>query len=154
MATALALAAVGFAQAEPARGAGDPGARSGQGMDQGMKTLADGTKKDELVGLPVESSGGEQLGSVVDVVRDASAVPAYVIVAIDNDTTAVPYDTARSMVRGDKVVMNPTRLTNSPKVKQTQWQNTSDESWRTQADRYWGSTRTATPGDVPPPRER
>lgn len=117
--------------------------------------MAAATKpKDKLVGLPVESSAGEPLGSVVDIVRDSDGSPTYAVVAIDNETTAVPYDTVASMVRDDKVVMSQSRLASSPKVKQSEWLDQTDTRWRTEADRYWGSTRTASPNDVSKPKER
>src|ERR1041385_4151822 len=63
-----------------------------------QRQIAGDTKpKDKLVGLPVETSAGEQLGSVVDIVRDKSGKPTYAVIAIDTDTTAVPYDTATGM---------------------------------------------------------
>jgi hypothetical protein len=77
-----------------------------------------------------------------------------VIVAMDNETTAVPYQTASSMVRGGKVVMNQQRLAGAPKVKQTEWLDEQDSKWRTASDRYWGNTRTASPGDAEKPTQR
>jgi hypothetical protein len=119
------------------------------------KAMAGDTKpKDKLVGLTVESSTGDQLGSVVDIVRDKSGMPNYVVIAMDNDTTAVPYETAASMARGDKIVMNQARLAQAPKVKQTEWLDQTTSKWRTESDRYWGNTRTAQPADAPMPKER
>jgi hypothetical protein len=99
--------------------------------------------KDKLVGLPVESSKGEQLGSVVDIVRNDAGKPTYAVVAIDTDSTAVPYDTALGMVRDGKVVMSPGRLAGAPKVKQSEWLDQTHSDWRKQSDRYWSNTRTA-----------
>jgi hypothetical protein len=99
------------------------------------------------VGLTVESSDGKPLGSVVDIVRDRDGMPTYAVIAIDNDTTAVPYETATSMIRGGKVVMSSQRLAGAPKVKQTEWLDQTSSKWRTESDRYWGNTRTASPGD-------
>jgi hypothetical protein len=121
------------------------------------KQMAGDTKpKDKLVGLIVETPAGEPVGSVVDIVRDDAGMPTHVIVAIDNETTAVPYQTASSMVRDGKVVMNQQRLAGAPKVKQTEWLDQSSSKWRTASDRYWGNTRTASPGpgdeEKPTPR--
>ena len=109
------------------------------------RQIAGDTKpKDKLVGLPVESANGEQLGSVVDIVRDKkSGKPTYAVVAIDTDTTAVPYDKATGMVRGNKVVMSQAKLASAPKVKQSEWLDETHTAWRTEADHYWGGTRTA-----------
>ena len=119
------------------------------------RQIAGDTKpKDKLVGLPVESPAGEQLGSVVDIVRDKSGKPTYAVVAIDTDTTAVPYDTAMGMLRGGKVVMSQAKLAAAPKVKQSEWLDQAQTDWRTQSDRYWGNTRTATKGEAKKPAER
>jgi hypothetical protein len=64
-------------------------------------------------------------------------------VAIDTDTTAVPYDTAMGMVRDNKVIMSPNKLAAAPKVKQTEWLDQDHTAWRKESDRYWGKTRTA-----------
>jgi hypothetical protein len=119
------------------------------------KQMAGDTKpKDKLVGLPVESSDGTQLGSVVDIVRNTSGKPTYAVVAIDNDTTAVPYDTATAMIKGDKVVMSQARLAGAPRVKQSEWLDETSSKWRSESDRYWGNTRTAEPGDMPKSKQR
>jgi hypothetical protein len=137
--TALgALSAVALAQDEP------PPAGANERAAGVERQIAGDTKpKDKLVGLPVESAKGEQLGSVVDIVRDKSGKPTYAVVAIDTDTTAVPYDTALGMVRNGKVVMSQTKLASAPKVKQSEWLDQNHTAWRAQSDRYWSNTRTA-----------
>jgi hypothetical protein len=116
------------------------------------KQMSGDTKpKDKLVGLPVETATGQPIGSVVDIVRDQQGKPSYAVVAIDNDTTAVPYDTASMMVRDGKLVMSQTRLANSPKVKQSEWLDQAPSTWRKQTDRYWGETRTASPNEPADP---
>lgn len=119
------------------------------------KQMTGNTKPtDKLVGLPVETSAGQSLGSVVDIVRDRAGKPTYAVVAIDNDTTAIPYDTAASMIHNDKVIMSQAKLSGAPKVKQSEWLDQTSSAWRSQADRYWGSSRTASPGDVKKPADR
>jgi hypothetical protein len=115
------------------------------------RQIAGDTKpKDKLVGLPVETSKGEQLGSVVDIVRDKAGTPTYAVVAIDTDTTAVPYATALDMVRNGKVVMSQAKLAAAPKVKQTEWLDQNHTTWRKESDRYWGNTRTASKEEKKP----
>jgi hypothetical protein len=119
------------------------------------RQIAGDTKpKDKLVGLPVETAKGEQLGSVVDIVRDKAGKPTYAVVAIDTDTTAVPYDTAMKMVRDNKVIMSPTKLAAAPKVKQSEWLDQMHTGWRSESDRYWGNTRTASKDEKKKPAER
>lgn len=119
------------------------------------RQIAGDTKpKDKLVGLPVETSKGEQLGSVVDIVRNRAGTPTYAVVAIDTDTTAVPYETALAMVHDNKVVMSQAKLAAAPKVKQTEWLDEKQTGWRTQSDRYWDNTRTASKEEKKKPADR
>lgn len=145
-----ALSAAAIAQDEtPPAGANERAAGAERQMSGDTKP------KDKLVGLPVESGSGEQLGSVVDIVRDkASGKPTYAVVAIDTDTTAVPYDKAMSMVRDGKVVMSPTKLASAPKVKQTEWLDQTHTGWRKESDRYWNSARTASKDEEKKPTNR
>ena len=78
----------------------------------------------------------------------------YAVVAIDTDTTAVPYDTAMKMVRDNKVIMSPTKLAAAPKVKQSEWLDEAHTGWRSESDRYWGNTRTASKDEKKKPAER
>lgn len=103
----------------------------------------------KLVGLEVRSTTGEPLGAVVDVTMDAHRQPEYAVISTGNDTqTAVPYSAVASMVKGNKVVMDRTRLQNSPQVAQSELRDKSNSKWRADADKYWsaGALRTATPG--------
>ena len=134
---------------------GTPSAGANERAAGTERQIAGDTKpKDKLVGLPVESPAGEQLGSVVDIVRDKAGKPTYAVVAIDTDTTAVPYDTALGMVRNEKVVMSQAKLAAAPKVKQSEWLDQTHTAWRTQSDRYWDKTRTASKGEAKKPADR
>jgi hypothetical protein len=113
----------------------------------------------KIVGLEVKSPTGEQLGSVIDVTMDASRQPEYAVISTGNDTaTAVPYSAVASMIQGDKVVMDRTRLQNSPQVAQSELRDKANSKWRADADKYWseGALRTASPGteDEPKPKQR
>jgi hypothetical protein len=155
MLTALGIAAVASTQAMAGQGAGQGPVGANERAAGKERQIAGDTKpKDQLVGLPVETSSGEALGSVVDIVRDKAGQPTYAVVAIDNDTTAVPYDTAAAMIHNGKVIMSQAKLNGAPKVKQSEWLDQTRSSWRTQSDRYWGTTRTASPGDAKKPTDR
>jgi sporulation protein YlmC with PRC-barrel domain len=116
----------------------------------------------KIVGLQVISPTGEALGSVVDVTMDAQHQPEYVVVSTGNDTmTAVPYSTASSMIKNNKVVMDRTKLQNSPQVAQSELRDKSNSKWRADSDKYWssGGVRTASPGagsdyEQPKPKDR
>lgn len=111
----------------------------------------------KLVGLQVQSPSGEPLGAVIDVTVDASRQPEYAIISTGNDTaTAVPYSAVASMIKGDKVIMDRTRLQNSPQVAQSELRDKANSKWRADADKYWsaGAIRSASPGTPPPPKDR
>lgn len=113
-----------------------------------------------IVGLDVLSSAGEMLGTVITVV--ASTTGRYAIISTGNDTaTAVPYEAVAPMVHDGKVIMDRTKLQNSPQVAQGDLHDKTNTKWRQQADTYWagqspGRIRSASPGTPPDqqPRER
>ncbi len=78
--------------------------------------MGDTKPKDKLVGLPVESASGEQLSSVVDIVRNKAGTPTYAVVPIDTDTTAVPLRNRMWAWSADgKVVMSPDETRRQPR---------------------------------------
>lgn len=96
-----------------------------------------GTMKPELVGLEVVSPSDASLGKVVDVVFDSRGQPDYVVIASQGNNAAVPYSTASTMVEGDKVVMEQSRLQGAPKIEQGAWRGQSNRDWKDDAKRYW-----------------
>jgi hypothetical protein len=108
-------------------------------------------------GMPVQSTSGEPLGAVRDVVpRRASGRPGYVVITLPKGgKTAVPYATAVSTMRDGTIVLDRARLEGAPRVQDSQLQNHSDHSWERQADEYW-SRRGAAPenGQHPSPSDR
>ena len=90
--------------------------------------------------MPVETSSGQSLGSVSNVVPGLNGKESsgYVLVSGANGMSVpVPYGTATSMVRGGKLVLNSAHFEHAPKVTQEELQNSSDHAWRAKADRYW-----------------
>jgi sporulation protein YlmC with PRC-barrel domain len=114
----------------------------------------------KMVGLQVISPSGESLGTVADVTMDSQHQPEYVVISTGNDTmTAVPYSAVAPMVKDNKIIMDRTRLQNSPQVAQSELHDKSNSKWRADADKYWseGAVRTATPGttdEEPKPKNR
>jgi hypothetical protein len=100
-----------------------------------------------VVGLSVETPTGEPLGSVIEIVADASTgTPLFAVITSEGTSTAVPYTAAAAMVQGDALVMERERLASAPKVDQGEWRQAGD--WTGESSGYWGEgeTRTATPG--------
>ena len=139
--------------APPQNESSDPSAASsphqrgtvGETPHQGMA----GTSM-KIVGMQVISPAGESLGSVIDVTMDPQHQPEYAVISTGNDTmTAVPYSAVASMVKDNKIVMDRTRLENSPQVAQSELRDKTNSKWRADADKYWsaGAVRMATPGN-------
>ncbi|MGH8177347.1 MAG: PRC-barrel domain-containing protein [Steroidobacter sp.] len=91
----------------------------------------------QLVGASVVTKSDTPLGEVTDVVFDAKQQPAFVIISAAGESAAVPYAAASSMMSGDKVVIDQSRLQSAPKVKQGEWRDQSSKKWQTDAKRYW-----------------
>lgn len=92
---------------------------------------------EELVGAAVVTKSNAPLGEVADVVFDAQQQPAFVIIATEGESTAVPYAAASSMMSGDKVVIDQAKLQSAPRVKQGEWRNQSSTRWQKDAKEYW-----------------
>jgi len=167
-AAALGLATVAFAQqpaptSPPEQDTQQP-ALSPEPNGEPTQGTAGETSHDNVSGLPsivgleVTSPAGEMLGTVITVV--ASTTGRYAILSTGTDTaTAVPYEVVAPMVHEGKVVMDRTKLQNSPQVAQADLHDKANTKWRQQADTYWagqspGRIRSATPGTTPQPKER
>lgn len=90
--------------------------------------------------MPVESSSGQSLGSVVNVVPGLNGTKSsgYVVVSGSNGMSIpVPYRTADAMVRDGKLILSQSRFEHAPRVSQEDLQNHADHAWRIKADRYW-----------------
>jgi hypothetical protein len=120
---------------------------SAQGSTPADQSMSAGASAPVTVGLQVETPTGEPLGTVVEIVSDASGQPAFAVINAQDKTTAVPYTAAASMVQTDALVIDRSRLESAPTVAQGEWNQTTG-TWATEANDYWGQgeTRTATPG--------
>jgi hypothetical protein len=113
----------------------DPRAASTPHQRDTMRMAAAGTISS---GMDVQSRKGKQVGTVVNVVKDSSGKPGYVVISDESGRdTAVPYSAAKHMVHGNKILVNEKRLQNAPKVPESQLQDTSNTEWQGQADSYW-----------------
>src|SRR5262245_5492990 len=174
VAAALGLSALAAAQApaptEPADAQETaPAAPSNSHESDAVPTpegAAENTPRDNVAGLPsivgleVISPAGEMLGNVITVI--ASTTGRYAIISTGNDTaTAMPYEAVAPMVNEGRVVIDKTKLQNSPQVAQADLHDKGNTKWRQQADTYWagqspGRIRSASPGTNPDqqPKER
>jgi hypothetical protein len=88
--------------------------------------------------MPVQTPAGEPLGTVRDIVPNASGDPGYVLItAPSGRKTAVPYFTVQSVTRNGSILLDRARLEGAPQVTDSQLLNPSDTRWQKQADSYW-----------------
>ena len=90
-----------------------------------------------LVGASVVTRTNAPLGQVTEVVFDSKQQPAFVIISTEDQSSAVPYAAASSMMSGDKVVIDQSKLQSAPKLKQGEWKDQSPAEWQADAERYW-----------------
>jgi sporulation protein YlmC with PRC-barrel domain len=98
---------------------------------------AGGARASTLVGAQVVTPTAAPIGKVVDVVFDTKDQPAFLVIASGGTQAAVPYAAASSMMSGARVVIDQSRLERAPKVKQGEWRNRSNDSWKADAASYW-----------------
>ena len=130
----------------PARGTSPPGSAlttsssSQRNHAQALRLAETGPGGHAWANMPVESSSGQSLGSVSNVIPGLNGKESsgYVVISGANGMSVpVPYGTAHSMVRGGKLILSQSRLEHAPKVTQEDLQNSADHAWRTKADHYW-----------------
>lgn len=99
-----------------------------------------GTAAAKIVGRAVVSPTNAPLGEVSEVVFDSRGQPAFVVISMEGKSSALPYATASSMMSGDKVVIDKSRLQGAPKLKAGEWRDQSSTGWKNEASRYWERT--------------
>jgi hypothetical protein len=119
----------------PARRAQE-GVRERSEATTSTKATTDGGGR-RLVGASVVTRTNAPLGQVTEVVFDSKQQPAFVIISTEDQSSAVPYAAASSMMSGDKVVIDQSKLQAAPKLKQGEWKDQSPAEWQADAERYW-----------------
>jgi hypothetical protein len=126
--------------ASPAQSA-DPQAAARQHRREAMRTAAaSGNTGSINPGMALQTKAGQSAGSVVEVVRQASGRPAYVV--IDDGSgrhKAITYEAARLMVHGNSLIVDTQRLQGAPVVPADAAARKSPAEWQGQADRYWST---------------
>lgn len=93
-------------------------------------------------GAVVQTSAGESIGSVQDIVPDSrSGQPAYVLLATSSGHIAVPYWAITRLLRDGHIVIERPQLNAAPRVRDKQLHDPSDVMWKKQADQYWSKYR-------------
>jgi hypothetical protein len=100
-------------------------------------------------GLAVESTSGEPLGTVSEVVPGAGGSHhGYVVIAgagagAGASATPVPYSTASTMMNNGRLVFDKSKFDEAPKVEQSQLQDPSNKAWQKKADGYWKKQKSS-----------
>jgi hypothetical protein len=133
--SALMLTGVALAQTPPPQPADpDISNEAARQPKSGMEARMTGVS----AGTVVQSPAGESIGMVKDVVPDAnSGEPAYVLISSRSGNTAVPYSVVAPLFHDGHVILERSRLESAPRVSEKQLLDTSDATWKKQADRYW-----------------
>ena len=98
------------------------------------------TPHDVSVGKLVQSPGGEIIGTVSDLVPNASTgEPEYVLIVTSSGTAALPFWAVSHLLRDAHFVLSPAELASAPRVGAGR--DRSDAGWKREADRYWQAYR-------------
>lgn len=96
--------------------------------------------RDLSAGKLVQSSGGEIIGTVSDLVPNASTgEPDYVLIATHDGTAALPFWAVSHLLRDAHFVVSPVELASAPRVPSGE--RRGDARWKGEADRYWEAYR-------------
>jgi sporulation protein YlmC with PRC-barrel domain len=113
----------------------------------GMSGKKDKHRVSKLIGKNVESSDGQTIGQVKDVVIDGQAKITHFILSHgrlgSTRLTAVPYDVVKRSMQGERIVLDRTRLQNAPSFEESNFPNIASSDWSRSVDRYWQRSRTA-----------
>jgi hypothetical protein len=134
----------------PAGANPDPSAASTPHQQSSTRLAETGPGGKVSSGMEVQSESGEPLGVVIDIIPGPSDAHYVVIATPGGNATPVPYSTAKSMVRNDKLVIDRSRFDKAPKVQQSE--DRSSQTWQNKADNYWGKKGSTTSSDdrIPP----
>lgn len=96
-----------------------------------------------LIGMKVQDSQGQQLGSVKDIVIDprtgqiTHAIVNHSAGSGSQSMTAIPWRAAQGMIRSNAIVIDQSKLQSAPHFQGSQWPDLSQQNWSDAADRYW-----------------
>jgi len=98
--------------------------------------------RDITTGKLIQSPQGVAIGKVSDLVPDRDGgEPAYVLVAMDRGTTAIPFWAVGHLLRDAHLVVDRTELESSPQVSDAVAHDTADAAWKKEIDSYWQAYR-------------
>ena len=112
-------------------------------LDPGNDPTVIATPADISSGKVVQSPEGWRIGTVQDVVsHPANGHPAYVLIATNSGTTAIPDWAIMHLLRDAHLVIDRSMLDSAPRVNGEQVRAGSNAAaWEQRADQYWGKYR-------------
>jgi hypothetical protein len=114
----------------------DGASGSSQSRTEAPPTQTQVAAEPAVVGTEVVTNSDQPLGSVVETVFDSQGQPAFVVISAGESMTALPYQTAKAMMNGDKMVIDRSRLSKAPKLGPGAWKDQQDD-WKQQVTQYW-----------------
>ena len=95
-------------------------------------------KNDVSAGMGVQTTAGESIGTVRDIVPNPSGRPDYVLIAVESGgRTAVPYAVVAPMIHDGNIILDRSRLQSAPRVQDSDLLDKSNTTWKRRADQYW-----------------
>jgi len=107
-------------------------------LDPGNDPTVVATPADITSGKVVQSPEGWRIGTVQDVSHPANGHPAYILIATNSGTTAIPDWAIMHLLRDAHLVIDRSMLDSAPRVNDEQLRaGSSDAAWERRADQYW-----------------
>ncbi|MBS0421395.1 MAG: hypothetical protein JSR66_27050 [Proteobacteria bacterium] len=111
-------------------------------LDPGNDPTVVATPADITSGKVVQSPEGWRIGTVREVSHPAKGNPAYVLIATESGTTAIPDWAIIHLLRDAHLVIDRSMLNSAPRVNDDQVRaGSNDGAWKQRADQYWGKYR-------------
>lgn len=130
----------------------------GQTSQQQWQTSAQ-HRASKIVGMDVQSSAGESLGEVEDLVLDPGGKVTHAIIGyggtlgLGQKLTAVPWHMVSSRISGEHIVLEQAQLESAPSFGSNEWPNLTNANWSQQFDQYWQQQGTIRAAEAPPAGE-
>jgi len=97
----------------------------------------------KMVGTKVQTSTGESLGEVKEVLLDKQGAASYAVIShgatmgLGGKRTAVPWANVKSAMQNDQLIMDRSQLEQAPVLPNGKTPDASSGTWSHDADTYW-----------------
>jgi sporulation protein YlmC with PRC-barrel domain len=98
-----------------------------------------GMRGSKIIGKNVQTTTGDSLGDVEDVIVDRDGRVTHAVVSHGGRLTAVPWTVLSRSMQGDRLVMERSSLERAPSFEKGQWPNLMSNTWSSDVDSYWSA---------------